>query len=78
MTGIVTTLKTRHHIGAQAQPIHNFAFALIAPLRADDYNIGHMPVPSLLETQLLNMHHLRQGFQFFQYICARFIVNIYQ
>ena len=46
MTGIVTALKARHHIGAQAQPVDNLAFAFIAPLRAYDDHICHnAPLP---------------------------------
>ena len=39
MPGIVAALET-HHAGALfGQPVYDFAFALVAPLRADYYDI---------------------------------------
>ena len=42
---IVAALKTHHASGLFGQPVHDFAFAFIAPLRADDdYVLCHMGV----------------------------------
>ena len=42
VAGIVAALETHHDIGALGQPVDDLAFALIAPLRADDHHIGHI------------------------------------
>ena len=45
MAGIVPTLKPHHKIGPFGQPINDLAFSFIAPLGADDHNIGHVKNP---------------------------------
>ncbi len=47
MTRVMTALKTHHHIGPFGQPVHNLAFALIAPLGANHNNIRHVSDLSL-------------------------------
>ena len=42
MPGIVSALKTDHHIGAFRKPVDNFSFSFVAPLRADDHYVGHI------------------------------------
>jgi hypothetical protein len=37
----MAALKTHHHIGLIAQPIHNLALALIPPLGANNHNMSH-------------------------------------
>ena len=39
MAGIVPTVKAGDGIGRFAQPVHQFAFAFIAPLGAHDHNV---------------------------------------
>ncbi len=46
MAGIVAALKAHHDIGALRQPVDDLALALIAPLGADDHDIGQIRVPS--------------------------------
>jgi hypothetical protein len=41
MARVMTALKARDHIGALAQPVHNLAFAFVAPLSAHDNHVGH-------------------------------------
>ena len=41
MAGIVTALIAHHDIGTLAEPVHDLALALVAPLRADDNHISH-------------------------------------
>jgi hypothetical protein len=41
MTGIVSALKPNHKVGVLGQQVDDLAFALIAPLGANDYKIGH-------------------------------------
>ena len=41
VAGIVTALIAHHHVGALAQPVHDLAFALVAPLGADHDDIRH-------------------------------------
>src|SRR5437868_1031002 len=45
MAGIVSALVAHHHVGALAQPIDDLAFALVAPLAADDNHICHEELP---------------------------------
>ena len=47
MTGVVTALKARDDIGALRQPVHDLALPLVAPLGADDDDIGHTKSPCL-------------------------------
>ncbi len=42
MTGIMAALKSDNDIGAAGKPVHDFAFAFVAPLRADNGYIGHL------------------------------------
>ena len=42
VTGIVPALKAGHHVGAHRQPIDDFAFTFVAPLRADHDNMRHL------------------------------------
>src|SRR5262245_56794359 len=44
MAGIVAALEAHHDIGALGQPIDDLALAFVAPLRADDHDIGHVKV----------------------------------
>src|SRR5262245_1842569 len=44
MTGIVAALEAHDDIGALGQPIDDLALAFVAPLRADDHDIGHVKV----------------------------------
>ena len=39
--GIVAALEPHDDIGAAGQPVHHLAFALIAPLRANNRHISH-------------------------------------
>ena len=41
MAGIVAALETHHDLGALAQPVHDLALALVAPLGADHCHVGH-------------------------------------
>jgi hypothetical protein len=41
MAGVVAALEAHHDIGALRQPIDDLALALVAPLGADDHDIGH-------------------------------------
>ena len=41
MARIVPALKARNHIRALGKPVHNLAFALVAPLCADNHYICH-------------------------------------
>ena len=41
VSGIVAALKAHHHIGPVRQPVDQLSLAFIAPLGADDCNIGH-------------------------------------
>ena len=45
MAGIVAALKAHHHIGALGKPIDNLALAFVAPLGADDHDVGHDEIP---------------------------------
>jgi hypothetical protein len=40
MAGVVATLETHHGLGAFGQPIHQLAFALIAPLGSDHDDVS--------------------------------------
>jgi len=42
MAGIMPALETHHDIGALRQPIDDLALAFVAPLGADDHDIGHV------------------------------------
>ena len=53
MPGIVPALKARDHIGALAQPVYDFAFAFVAPLRADYHHIGHDQPLFIQNTRLI-------------------------
>ena len=44
VAGIVAALEAHHDIGALRQPIDDLALALVAPLGADDHDIGHWTV----------------------------------
>jgi hypothetical protein len=46
MAGIVAALKAHHDIGALRQPVDDLALALIAPLGADDHDVGQIRLPS--------------------------------
>ncbi len=52
MAGIVAALKAHHDIGALRQPIDDLALAFVAPLGADDHDIGHWlrPLKSWIES----------------------------
>src|SRR5579872_1680108 len=41
MAGVMPTLETHHDIGGNGKPIDDLAFALVAPLGADNHHIGH-------------------------------------
>jgi hypothetical protein len=41
MARVVTALEARDDIRTLAQPIDNLAFALVTPLGADNYDVGH-------------------------------------
>ena len=41
MAGVMAPLEAHHHVGALGQPIDDLALALVAPLGADDHDIGH-------------------------------------
>src|ERR1700755_491676 len=41
MTGIVAALEAHDDVGLLRQPVDDFALPLVAPLGADDDNIGH-------------------------------------
>ena len=41
VAGVVAALEAHHHIGALRQPVDDLALALIAPLGADDDDVGH-------------------------------------
>ena len=41
VAGIMTALEAHHDIGALGQPIDDLALAFVAPLGADDHDIGH-------------------------------------
>jgi len=43
--GVVAALKAHHDIGALTQPIDDLALAFVAPLGADDHDIGHFLIP---------------------------------
>ena len=45
VAGIVAALEAHHDIGALRQPIDDLALALVAPLGADDHDIGHVALP---------------------------------
>ena len=47
MAGIVAALEAHDDIGALGQPIDDLALAFVAPLRADDHDIGHVKSPSI-------------------------------
>ena len=40
MSGVMPTLKTHHALRVIGQPVDNFAFAFVTPLRADDHDIA--------------------------------------
>ncbi len=42
VAGVMSTLEADHHIGALRQPIDDLAFALIAPLGANNHDVGHV------------------------------------
>ncbi len=44
MAGIVPALVAHHRVGTLRQPVHNLAFALVAPLCADNCYIRHMKI----------------------------------
>ena len=39
--GVMAALEAHHHVGAARQPIDNLALAFVAPLGADDGDVGH-------------------------------------
>jgi hypothetical protein len=39
MTGIMATLKTHYALGVVREPVNNFAFTFIAPLRTNNDDI---------------------------------------
>ena len=41
VTCVMAALKPHHHIGAVGQPVDNLTFTLVAPLGADNGDIGH-------------------------------------
>ncbi len=41
MSRVVAPLKADHHVGAFRKPVDDLAFSLVAPLRTDNYYIGH-------------------------------------
>jgi len=41
MAGIVTALEAHDDVGLLRQPVDDLALPLVAPLGADDDNIGH-------------------------------------
>ena len=41
MAGVVAALKPHHNVGADRQPVDDLAFSFVAPLGADNDNIGH-------------------------------------
>ena len=41
VAGIVAALEAHHDIGTLGQPIDDLALAFVAPLGADDHDIGH-------------------------------------
>ena len=43
--GVMAALKARDHIRPLAQPVHDLAFTLVAPLGADHNDIGHQGPP---------------------------------
>ncbi len=45
VAGVMSALKTHHHVGTLGQPVHDLALALVAPLGADDHDIGHDEIP---------------------------------
>jgi hypothetical protein len=45
MAGIVAALEAHHDLGALAQPVHDLALALVAPLGADHCHVGHCDSP---------------------------------
>jgi hypothetical protein len=45
MARIMATLKACDDICPLGQPVHDLAFAFIAPLGADNYNVGHKGSP---------------------------------
>ena len=38
MSRVMTALKTHHRVSTFGQQVHDFSFALVAPLRADYHN----------------------------------------
>jgi len=45
VAGIVAALEAHDHIGPRGQPVHNLAFAFVAPLGADHRHVRHCPYP---------------------------------
>ena len=45
VAGIVAALEAHDHVGAAGQPVDDLAFALVAPLRADDGYIAQVNSP---------------------------------
>jgi len=43
VAGIVAALEAHHDLGAAGEPVHHLALALVAPLRADDGDVRHVP-----------------------------------
>ena len=41
VAGIMPALEAHHDVGALGQPIDDLALAFVAPLGADDHDIGH-------------------------------------
>ena len=41
MAGVVAALEAHDDVGALRQPVDDLAFTLVAPLRADDYDVRH-------------------------------------
>ena len=46
VAGIMAALEAHHDIGALRQPIDDLPLAFVAPLGADDHDIGHLESPS--------------------------------
>jgi hypothetical protein len=45
MTSVMPALEPNHALCVIRQPIHNFSFALVTPLRADDYDVARHHYP---------------------------------
>jgi hypothetical protein len=44
VTGVIAALKTHDNVGLAGEKVDDFAFALVAPLGADDCDVCHISI----------------------------------